>query len=190
MNLVLPYLVRVTTHYLTNALEQRSSTPARSTTTGRLSAPRRPTLLRAWVISHVLFATCNFCTVFISSGVAGTILVALVGCSWALTIWAPYALIGGELAELGLRRHQTEGTECEGNEDQNGAMLGLHNAAIAAPQVVAALGCSALLRVLKAGEVEDSVGWLLRSAGIAALVAAFLGTRLEHRLAIKVRQAI
>jgi solute carrier family 45 protein 1/2/4 len=40
-----------------------------------------------------------FSTFFIYSPGAGTVMVAVVGVSWALTLWAPFAFISAEVAE-------------------------------------------------------------------------------------------
>ncbi|KAK2742334.1 hypothetical protein FQN57_005422 [Myotisia sp. PD_48] len=57
------------------------------------------TLRKLWLLSHILFSLCMFSTIFISSPQAGTVVVAIVGVSWALTLWAPFALISAEVAE-------------------------------------------------------------------------------------------
>ncbi|KAL4909465.1 hypothetical protein BDW74DRAFT_165906 [Aspergillus multicolor] len=58
------------------------------------------TLRRSWFLSQILFALCMFSTFFISSVTAATIVVSLIGISWALTLWAPFALISAEVATL------------------------------------------------------------------------------------------
>ena len=68
----------------------------------------------------------------------------------------------------------------EESTDQAGVILGLHNVAIAAPQIIATLVSSAIFRLAQrprgvAG--DDSVAWVLRFGGVAALVAAFMTSR-------------
>jgi len=60
-----------------------------------------------------------------------------------------------------------------------GASFGLHNMAIAAPQIIAALVCSVLFTIFGVLEVEDSFGWVLRCAGLAGLVAAWMSWGLD-----------
>lgn len=185
------------------------------------------TLRRAWLISHVLFAVCMFSTFFISSYQVGSAVIGLVGISWALTLWAPFALISAEVsridAERRTRRHQAEmevppehyhaanTTDNDGDggdydedlengarpqrpkvkeEDQNyaqaGIILGLHNVAVSAPQIFSSLISSAIFKALQRPRGEpwdDSVGWVLRFGGCAALVAAWLASRLGDRTA-------
>ncbi|KAI9884513.1 MAG: Enzyme that catalyzes the fourth step in the histidine pathway [Watsoniomyces obsoletus] len=56
------------------------------------------TLRRAWLLSHVLFAMTMFSTFFVRTAAAGTALVGILGLSWALTLWAPFALISAEIS--------------------------------------------------------------------------------------------
>jgi solute carrier family 45 protein 1/2/4 len=71
----------------------------------------------------------------------------------------------------------------EENTAQAGIVLGLHNVAISAPQVVSSLICSAIFKAFQKPRGEpwdDSVGWVLRFGGCAALVAAWLTSRLAE----------
>ncbi|GFF21993.1 general alpha-glucoside permease [Aspergillus udagawae] len=212
------------------ALETPSGKPTgsgdESTWLSKLQIPGL-TLRRAWLISHVLFAVCMFSTFFISSYQAGSVVIGLVGISWALTLWAPFALISAEVsridAERRTRRHQTEmeippehyaaanvaGDHGDGDdydEDlengarprrakvkdqeenlaQAGIILGLHNVAVSAPQIFSSLISSAIFKAFQKPRGEpwdDSVGWVLRFGGCAALVAAWLASRLGDRAA-------
>lgn len=178
------------------------------------------TLRRAWLLSHVLFAILTFSTIFISTYQAATAVIALVGICWALTLWAPFALISGEIArieaERRIRRRPSEtgvssrrqstsspnssdaygrredlenGIEAGGMKDpendenlaQAGMILGLHNVAVSAPQILSSLICSGIFKVTqkpRGAPGDDSVGWVLRFGGCAALVAAVLTARL------------
>ncbi|KAL3446247.1 sodium/hydrogen exchanger 3 [Aspergillus insuetus] len=178
------------------------------------------TLRRAWLLSHLLFALCMFSTFVISSIQAATVVVGLVGISWALTLWAPFAFISTEIATINeehrLRHRQSEmapydentpsrstqpdlaendddleqgsfSSSFKGKDEENtaqaGIVLGLHNVAISAPQVVSSLVCSAIFKAFQKPRGEpwdDSVGWVLRFGGCAALVAAWLTSRLAE----------
>ncbi|RAL05592.1 bifunctional K:H/Na:H antiporter NHX1 [Aspergillus ibericus CBS 121593] len=145
------------------------------------------TLRRAWLLSHVLFAVCMFSTFFIYSYQAATVVIGIVGISWALTLWAPFALISAEVSRIDterrIRRHQTEGAgsdaqppngtagplpdghdlengsatpaakagevEEEENLAQAGIILGLHNVAISAPQIISSLLSSAIFKAFQ-----------------------------------------
>lgn len=106
-----------------------------------------------------------------------------------MTNWAPFALIAADIAE---RRDKArvpplhngedgvgemgEGEEKE-EEDQAGVLLGIHNVAIAAPQVISTLVSSVIFRALQRPRNvpgDNSVAWALRFGGLAALGAAWL----------------
>lgn len=151
------------------------------------------TLRRAWMLSHILFAFLTWMTFFVRSVPAATVLVALIGIPWAMTNWAPFALIAAEISKRdAIRRGMLEpppttdgellarGEDPAEGADQAGVVLGIHNVAIAAPQVIATLVSSAVFKALQKprGETGDeSVAWVLRFGGLAALVAAWLTRR-------------
>ena len=172
-NLVLPFLVQISTK--DKFLLEKTSSRNFSTS---FAIPGL-TLQRTWTLAHILFAVCMFSTLFVGSSTSGTIIIGIVGISWAVTIWAPFALISEEVAARQLhRRHQAISGATEASTDQAGAIMGLHNVSIAAPQIVAALICSLLFRFLQAVGVEDTIGWAFRLGGISALIAARLASRI------------
>ncbi|KIW16037.1 hypothetical protein PV08_06088 [Exophiala spinifera] len=153
------------------------------------------TLRRTWLFSQLLFSVCMFSTFFISTPLAATVMTAFVGVSWSLTLWAPFALISAEISkrdEVRRKRyrqrlmdgeHDITDSKLEEEEDQAGIILGLHNVAISAPQIVATLISSAIFKLLQKprnvpGDV--SVGWTLRIGGAATLVAAFITWRMQE----------
>ncbi len=151
-------------------------------------AARKPTanfgIVQAWTCAHIFFALAMFATVMVSSPAAATFLVASVGLSWALTHWAPFAIIGNELAARQSFITSTNGfpdEELSGVtvEIQAGAIMGLHNVAISAPQMIAALACSAVFALAKSLGSQDGTGWVLRAGGCAALCAAYLTSRFD-----------
>lgn len=160
------------------------------------------TLRRAWVSSQILHALCVFSTFFINTPTAATIMVAFVGISWSLTLWAPFALISGDIAsrdELRRRKERQklingDGTAAaerldedlhalEEEEDRAGIILGLHNVAVSAPQVIATLISSVVFRILqkdRATPGDTSVAWTLRIGGISTLVAAYFTWKMKE----------
>ncbi|KAH8201483.1 hypothetical protein TruAng_004331 [Truncatella angustata] len=163
---------------------------------------------RLWIMSQILFAICMFATFFASSLIGVYILVGLCGISWAITIWAPYALINAQIVQdvrdsrstrhsepllqqeedsliQNAQPHEMEGINKQEDdyddrgkvddacERRSGVILGLHNVAIAGPQIVAAASCSLIFWMLE-GSLRDSVGWTLRAGGLAALGAAIV----------------
>ncbi|TIB98798.1 MFS general substrate transporter [Wallemia mellicola] len=51
-------------------------------------------LSSVWTFSHILFAITIFSTIFTSSYIASSVLIAIVGFTWALAMWAPFTLVG------------------------------------------------------------------------------------------------
>lgn len=224
----------VTSEPLLDARSGKNMDEGKPTWLSRLQIPGL-TLRRTWLMSHILFAICTFSTVFISSYQAGSIAIGFIGISWAVTLWAPFALISAEVSRIDLerrlRRHAatTDGSpvsapgphmssnsyvpvsvededDHHGTHDANaddleegrskisadtdsdnliqaGIVLGLHNVAISFPQIFSSLICSAIFKAAQKPRGEpwdDSVGWVLRFGGCAALVAAVLTKRLAE----------
>ena len=126
-------------------------------------------------------------TSVVTTPTGATVLTAIVGLPWALTLWAPFALISAEISKRDSEARQRGDRGGLGNdsavkhpEDQAGVILGLHNVAISAPQILATLISGAIFKMAQKprGEPYDtSVGWVLKFGGLAALVAAFFTWR-------------
>ena len=150
------------------------------------------TLRRTWLLAQLLFSICMFSTVFITTSTAATVMTAIVGISWALTLWAPFALIAAEIASKDEEHRQRRRRKMENGEtlddeddrhDQAGVILGLHNVAVSSPQVVATLVSSVVFKILqKPRNVpgDTSVAWCLRLGGVATLGAAWFTSRLSE----------
>ncbi|KAH0551447.1 hypothetical protein GP486_007338 [Trichoglossum hirsutum] len=162
-NLILPFLLQPTSKASPLAGGHIKEVPSASAL-----AIQGFTLPQAWTLSHILFSICMFSSFFIHSAVGGVVLISAVGFSWALTQWAPFALISEEIAGLQFQQRSSVGAAelVPRVQNQAGAVMGLHNMAIASPQIVAALACSALFRILQGIGVDDSLGWALRAAGL------------------------
>lgn len=148
------------------------------------------TLRRTWLLSHVLFSGCMFSTLFVNSYQAGSVAIGLVGITWAVSQWIPFALISGEVSQIDAECRerpagQQDAEEGVGRENhaQAGIVLGLHNVAVSAPQILSSLICSAIFKAAQKPRGEpwdDSVGWVLRFGGCAAIGAAWLTSRLSE----------
>jgi len=172
------------------------------------------TLRRTWLLSHILFALCMMSTFFITSPQVATAVLGLVGVSWAVTLWAPFALISAEVAQSVAAQRMSrfdspevhpnggDNDDDDDNEDEEvdiesipkladgpatgeaGIVLGLHNVAISIPQIFSTLVSSLIFKALQKPRSEpwdDSVGWVMRFGGVAALIAAVLTTSLEEK---------
>lgn len=166
---------------------------------------RAPTMPEAWLASQVLFSVSLLfftCPIQSASSVAGAVaLVGVLGLCWALTLWAPYALLGillntqrapvlrtdagaEALAPVGAA---DEPAEAEATlRTQAGTVMGLHNWSIVLPQLVTSV-VSSLCTCYEANAVFslpalvwdaptaasfDSTGLLFRVGSLCTLVAA------------------
>ena len=60
----------------------------------------RPSLITTWIVSNLFFACLCFYAPFVRSWAAATVVVALAGIPWAITVWAPFAEMGVEINKL------------------------------------------------------------------------------------------
>ncbi|KAG6250797.1 hypothetical protein E4U23_001164 [Claviceps purpurea] len=136
---------------------------------------REHIIRRLWAASQLLFATAMLLTLLVTSVVQAFLLVGLSGISWAVTIWAPHAIIGAYAsAGMSLTRAERRLAVAEDSfEMRSGIIVGLHNAAVSAPQIVSAVCCSFLFWVLD-GVSGDIIGWTFRMAAVSAFAAAWL----------------
>jgi solute carrier family 45 protein 1/2/4 len=93
-----------------------------------------------------------------------------LGLSWAVTQWAPFCLIGLLLSRRNGRRLESGSFE-EPNPLRTGAVVGLHNAAISAPQILSAAICT--IAFSASSDSHRGTLLILLSGGCWALVAAF-----------------
>lgn len=52
------------------------------------------TLPRAWTISHFIFCASMMSTILVSDVTAAAVVIGLCGISWAISMWAPFSLLG------------------------------------------------------------------------------------------------
>ncbi|KAF7948918.1 hypothetical protein EAE96_008099 [Botrytis aclada] len=148
------------------------------------------TLRRAWLISHLLFAACMFSTLIVRSITGATVLIALVGVSWAMTLWAPFAIISAEVSKrdaVRRARQQSIVGEDDLDEDQAGIILGIHNMSVAAPQILATLGSSIIFKFMQKprGVPGDrSFAIVMAAGGICTLFAAYLTSRIKDEIEV------
>ena len=128
-------------------------------------------------------------------------MTACVGFCWAMTNWAPFAIISADISSRNHHRrrrskpsrdneaaitHQDSISEESVSEtdqhiDQAGVVLGMHNVAVSAPQIVATLIASAIFHFSQKGRGianDDSIGHALRFGGVTAVVAAWATSRI------------
>ncbi|KAG5972386.1 hypothetical protein E4U55_000833 [Claviceps digitariae] len=212
------------------SLSAPTTTPTTTTPTtrgarksSRLAFLRIPgfTLRRAWLGSLFIFAISMFCTVLIRSVSAATFLIGVAGITWAMTLWAPWAIISAEISrrdvvararklkkmappppqamshdahasppssssgsnsqhqELDLERRQDQDQE---PQDQAGVILGIHNMAIAVPQMIATLGSSLVFKLIqkpRGTPGDHSFATVMALGGIFVLGSCFFALKIQ-----------
>lgn len=128
-----------------------------------------------------------------------TALIAACGIPWAVTLWAPFALISSDISKRdaikrGVLRSATPSIRSgvhgdhearEDYVDQAGIILGLHNFAVAAPQVIATVLSSIIFKALqkpRGAEGDESMAWVMRFGGLATVLAAVMTLRLAEEV--------
>lgn len=169
---------------------------------GRFSRKIPPlTLKRAWVTSLVLQAAALLSAPLIRSVDAAAVVIAVLGYTWALSAWAPFAIIGAEThavpyihppdsADLVhptdsvpdvpslLNSESQDGNENEDKSMRNrvGAIFGIHNVVVCVAQAVsslAALGIFAVCHRERGVPGDASFAVLFGVSGAAGLAAVW-----------------
>ncbi|KAF2086884.1 MFS general substrate transporter [Saccharata proteae CBS 121410] len=90
----------------------------------------KPTLLTAWMLSHLIFTCSMLLAPMVSSLRSATIIVAICGIPWALACWAPFTFMGIEINRLGTNRQAYRRLSNEAIEmGRDGDVLRLNHAA-------------------------------------------------------------
>lgn len=169
MNMVLPYIK--------GCAQDSKLVAERKCLTARLAHLRQTHIL--WAISNLLYACLMFSTFLISSSTGGTITIAIAGLAWGVNTFAPFTIIGEEIATQQAEQNSVIEQGGKGTmNSQSGVMLGVHSVAVCVPQILAALLSSFVFWGMARLGLGDAVGWVLRLSGIAGAVAAWLAWRL------------
>ncbi|KAM3068832.1 hypothetical protein ACMFMG_010994 [Clarireedia jacksonii] len=192
VNVLLPFFITPTYDMPSSSASVRSSKSYTTRFTRFVDNLAIPglTLRRAWLISHLIFAACMFSTLIVQTIVGATILIAMVGVSWAMTLWAPFAIISAEVSKRDAvrrsRQRSTTNTE-DDDEDQAGIILGIHNMSVAAPQTIATLGSSLIFKFFQKPRGvpgDKSFPIVMAAGGVSTLVAAYLTSRIKDEIEV------
>lgn len=166
------------------------------------------TLKRAWFGSLILFSVAMMCTLVVRSVEGATAIIGIAGITWAMTLWAPYAIISAEvsrrdslaraenlrrantvrdsidaIAPLGESSHGSLAIDDEEEVDQAGVIMGIHNMSIAAPQIVANIGSSLIFKIWqkpRGTPGDNSMGIVLALGGLFVLGSAYFVTKIKE----------
>ncbi|AOW04109.1 major facilitator superfamily domain-containing protein [Yarrowia lipolytica] len=150
----------------------------------------KPRLTSIWTGAHIVFSLAMFSTLYVGSVGAATAVIASCGYSWAITTWAPFALMGEEI-------HRLEGTPLPISQEINetdqlgpnssatsdakhtGVYLGIHNIAISAPQFVCTFVSSFVFFLLEGeGDGGRAIAVTFQIGGVMTLIAAYISRAL------------
>lgn len=135
----------------------------------------QPLLPRIWGFSQVLVGACMISLLWISSTVGATIIIGLVGVSWACTCWIPFALVSTRISENLMETSFDATKTIEGPGPA--LMMSLHNVAIAAPQILAAIIASFIFYTTSGS--NDHIAYVLAVGGGFGLIAAWMARNLD-----------
>jgi solute carrier family 45 protein 1/2/4 len=156
----------------------------------RIRGRSRIGLPEIWAVSFWLLGICLLCTFFVNSDVGAVIIPSVIGISWGLTQWVPFALIGEYVSKI-QREYEMVSMEDEDFDPLDsdspkldaGIVLGIHNIYIVMPQFISTFTCSLLFKIADHqanGSPVDEYGLVLRVGGIAAIFAGFLSLKVNE----------
>jgi solute carrier family 45 protein 1/2/4 len=156
------------------------------------------TLKTAWLFSLVIFSAGMFSAPLIRSVAGASVVMVTLGYTWALCIWAPFAIIGAEIrqGQTSRIRESSQQLDAEvadsqedeplvpksGEPDETGVILGIHNVASTAPQAISTIISSIVFKIWqkpRGTPGDHSVAIVLGLSGVAGLVAASYVTRIR-----------
>ena len=187
------------------ASRSKSESQAGHTWFDRLQIPGL-TLKRAWFGSLILFTVTMLCTLIVRSIVVATMLIGVIGITWAMTMWAPWAIISAEISRRDAlmragRRVRTnrrsslssssDGPRLASSEevDQAGVILGIHNMSIAAPQIIATVGSSIIFKFWqkpRGTPGDHSIAIVFALGGLCVLIGASYALRIEDKTSMNI----
>lgn len=156
------------------------------------------TLPRAWTASHFVFCLCMLSTIFVSDVTAAAIVIGCCGVSWAVSMWAPFSLLGEyvskqeamgdtmtmldavyepvvteeEIEMLGVGQARQEERR-EPPSAAAGVLLGIHNMYVVLPQFIVTFLSSIIFRLFD-NVSTDTIGLILRIGAVMAGIAGFI----------------
>jgi solute carrier family 45 protein 1/2/4 len=150
-----------------------------------------PILLILWSVSLGLSAVL-MCLALVTTILDVTIvLVAMNGIPWAVTNWVPFVLIGKLTADSErFPDCEITGQLANASSRSGGSLIGLHNIAISAPQILAAGLSGGILGLAQVAGSAYGTGWVLWAGGLASLAAAGVAFRsaTQMRGSVQARQ--
>lgn len=189
-SIILPEMLKLTKSATTSA----RSCVAQQIWIKKLLAGTNYTLVDLWFVSHIAYSVAVLSTGFVTSYSQAMAVAAVCGFSWAITTWAPFALLAEEIWQIAEESPQytpivTDDEPIgEPSGELSGIYLGLHNVAITVPQLVATFVSFVIYSVLDATQGPDykegqdggrAIAYTLQLGALTALGAAYYCRQLK-----------
>jgi solute carrier family 45, member 1/2/4 len=141
-------------------------------------------LFFVWSCSLCLSALLMLSTFVTNNFTVAVVLMAMNGISWAVTNWIPLSLIGRlNDGQSELSDSEKDRASARRDTSAGGSLIGIHNVAISAPQILAAAISSCILWLARDLAHSDGAGWILRMGGLAYIAAAWFAFRCAKEVA-------
>jgi solute carrier family 45, member 1/2/4 len=141
-------------------------------------------LRNTWTLTQLLFGICMTGAALVRRVSLIRIFISIMGISWACTIWIPFALISTAISARNTRSYMDS---FEGPRRLEPAtVLALHNVAISAPQVLAAL--LSIVIFWMTGNKGNGLSVVLGIAGMSGLAASWVSRRLSPSMEPEARE--
>lgn len=138
----------------------------------RYYIPRFSSLRRLWLAGQVVFFVSMMATFVVNSVKSTYVVAALIALPWVAGTWVPFTLISQDI------RRAHDGTlgiaGMSESKDLAASVVGIHNTAICAPQIIAALASGLVFHLFRSQVEVPGQGmevWLLRAGGLSAFAA-------------------
>ncbi|SPO03028.1 related to sucrose transporter SUT1D [Cephalotrichum gorgonifer] len=156
------------------------------------------TLKVAWVASLALQAAAMLAAPFVQSVGVATALIAVLGYPWALSAWAPFAIIGAETSRPDGANDDGDAAPSHSGEDASngtaevisttgdgvGTVFGIHNMVMCIAQAfstIVSLGIFKHWQKPRGEPGDPSFALLFWVSGLATVAAAYFALRIEGR---------
>ncbi|PKY55231.1 MFS general substrate transporter [Rhizophagus irregularis] len=141
------------------------------------------TVPKLWTISHFIFASSMLSTWFVTNGTQANILISLCGIAWAITMWAPFSILGEYIAKEYRSPKQSNDMDEDTNQlmtsteettseipfidshgdistkdsSEAGVLLGIHNVYIVLPQFLVTIFSSIIFAILEPSGDKNTI---------------------------------
>ncbi|CAO3591090.1 unnamed protein product [Absidia cylindrospora] len=114
------------------------------------------TLPRMWTVSHFIFCLAMLSTALVSDVVAASLVIGICGLSWAVTMWAPFSLLGEYISQYEQQQQLQQQQQQQQHDEHQDRPLGMqqqHSSRISLAAGGAGMGTSGgIYQIVEQGE--------------------------------------